>query len=365
MNCKKCRKVIPEESTFCMHCGARQAVIERRSVKHRGNGQGSVYKLQNGKYKAVVTLGYVTDSDGSKKRRTASKIFDKKSDAVAALPTLKNRPDMPKDITLYDLYQIYTNGKEYDKIGNSQKQKLRYAWERLKPLELRGIATLTVDDMQTVIDNTVTTYYPARDMKVCLSHLYKIAIKKEIVSLNKTDYIDLPDAPHAKRECWTQDEVEAFWTDYETHPFTAYILIMCYAGLRYGELAKIPLENIYLDQNYMIGGIKTEAGIDREIPIHGRIKPLIEKIIPSRRNKLLEMNEDNFYAKYWQTISRTGVRELPPQTCRHFYFSAMTAAGIQGGVIAEAGGHASYLTTMKNYVRIPLADKLAAVNAIK
>lgn len=365
MNCRKCRKVIPDESTFCMYCGTRQAVAGRHNVKHRGNGQGSVYKLPNGKYKAVVTLGYVLDCDGSRRRRIASRIFEKKSDAIAALPLLKNRPEMAKDITLSGLYNIYINGKDYDKLGNSQRQKLQYAWARLKPLELRGIATLTVDDMQSVIDAAVSTYYPARDMKVCLSHLYKIAIKKEIVSINKTDYIELPDAPHAKRECWTGDEIEAFWEDYKTHPFTAYILIMCYAGLRYGELAKLPLENIHLDQDYMIGGIKTEAGIDREIPIHHRIKPLIKEIIPTKRNRLLEMNEDTFYAKYWEMISRTGVRELPPQTCRHFYFSAMTAAGIQGGIIAEAGGHASYLTTMKNYVRIPLADKLAAVNAIK
>ena len=42
----------------------------------------------------------------------------------------------------------------------------------------------------------------------------------------------------------------------------------------------------------------------------------------------------------------------------------MTAEGIQGGVIAEVGGHASYLTTLKNYVRISLADKLKAVNQI-
>lgn len=77
------------------------------------------------------------------------------------------------------------------------------------------------------------------------------------------------------------------------------------------------------------------------------------------------MNEDNFYEQYWSVIDRTKLRELPPQTCRHYYFSSMTAAGVQGGIIAEAGGHKSFLTTMKNYVRIPLEDKLNAVDLIE
>ncbi|MBO4368003.1 MAG: hypothetical protein J5859_04755, partial [Clostridia bacterium] len=93
--------------------------------------------------------------------------------------------------------------------------------------------------------------------------------------------------------------------------------------------------------------------------------PIIARFMPGRKARLLEMNEDNFYSSYWAAIRRTGLRELPPQTCRHFYFSSLTAAGVQGGIIAETGGHASYLTTMKNYVRIPLADKLNAVNQIE
>lgn len=364
MLCKKCRKDIPDDSVFCMFCGTRLVSAAGRAPKKRGNGQGSVYKLPNGKYRAVVTVGYYIEN-GITKRRTVSRGFVKKSDAIAALPTLKQTHEKPADITLHELYDIYTSSKDYDELSDSQRGKMSYAWRRLAPLEFRGITTLTVDDLQSTIDASVTTYYPARDMKTVLSHMYKIAIRKEIISVNKTEYIDLPDSPKAKRECWTHEEIAAFWEDYKDNDYTGYILIMCYAGLRYGELAQIPLENIHLEQDYMIGGIKTEAGIDREIPLHRRIKPIIESLMTGRRKKLLEMNEDNFYAKYWQTIERTGVRHLPPHTCRHYYFSSMTAAGVQGGLIAETGGHASFLTTMKNYVRIPLADKISAVNQIE
>lgn len=363
MFCRKCHAEIPDNSVFCNLCGVKQTV-QKKKTKKRANGQGTVYPLPNGKYKAVVILGYYME-DGKLKKRTASKVCTKKAEAYAIIPELKKHTEKPADINLHELHEIYIEGRDYNALSKSQQDKLGYAWNRLSELEFRNISTITVDDIQTTIDAQVSTYYPARDMKVMLSHLYDIAIRKEIISMNKSDYVELPDAPKAKRTCWTVREIASFWEDYKHNAFTGYILIMCYAGLRFGELAKLELANIHIDENYMIGGIKTEAGTDREIPIHKKIKPIIERFMSGKKKKLLEMNEDSFYAKYWEMIKRTGARELPPQTCRHFYFTSMTAAGVQGGIIAETGGHTSYSTTMRNYVRVPLADKILAVNKIE
>ncbi len=55
------------------------------------------------------------------------------------------------------------------------------------------------------------------------------------------------------------------------------ILIGIYTGFRPSEVAALRVENVFLDENKLIGGMKTEAGTDREVPIHPFIKPLIEK----------------------------------------------------------------------------------------
>lgn len=365
MICIKCKKEIPSESVYCMYCGKKQSDTVR-TVKHRGNGQGSVYKLANGKYRAAVTLGYYVDAGGKLKRKVRTKEFIKKSDAIAYLPTLKTEVVIVGDMNLHDLREVYMATPDYITLSKSQKTKLKCAWNRIVPFEYRMITSITVADMEELIINSTSTFYPAHDMKVMLSHLFVTAIKREILQFNKTEYVDLPyDAPKAKRERWTQEEVELMWKDYEENPFTMYPLIMCYSGMRFGELFTMQLENIHLDESYMIGGIKTDAGIDREIPIHERIKPLIERAMQGKKRKLVEMDELRWYHQYHDMVQRTGIRDLPPQTCRHFYFSSMTEAGVQGGIIAEAGGHASYSTTMKNYVRIPLEEKLKAVNTIK
>ena len=367
MICRKCAKEIADGSVFCNWCGTKQEI--RKTPKKRGNKTGSVYQIKPGVWQAAVTVAIWHDANDKLHIKRKTRNFSRKSDAMMALPELMKQAGAspaPKDITLHDLWEVYIRSKEYSALSKSQADKMGYAWKRWKDYEFRGIRTMTVADIEDGIEAQTTSYYPARDMKVCLSHLYDIAIKREIAQQRKTEYADIPwDTPKAKRECWTQEEVDALWKDYrEGNSFTAYILIMCYAGLRYGELSTIPLGNIDIKKSVMHWGIKTEAGIDRDIPIHPRIRPLIEEIIPKRKARLLEMNEDNFYDQYWEAIARAGLRELPPHTCRHFFFSRMTAAGVQGGIIAEVGGHANYLTTLKNYVRIPFEDKLKAVSEI-
>ena len=54
------------------------------------------------------------------------------------------------------------------------------------------------------------------------------------------------------------------------------ILIGIYTGFRPHELCILKRSNINLSENYIIGGEKTEAGTDRYVPIHPRIKKLIE-----------------------------------------------------------------------------------------
>ncbi len=48
------------------------------------------------------------------------------------------------------------------------------------------------------------------------------------------------------------------------------ILIQCYSGWRPQELGLIELANVDLENGTFKGGIKTEAGEDRVVPIHSK-----------------------------------------------------------------------------------------------
>ena len=318
--------------------------------------------MPNGKYRAEITMCYYLDG-GKVKRKRKTKVFDKKKDAIAFLPELKDyRPE--KKITLLELYKIYENSKPYDRLSTSQRSKLSRAWKRLSPLHTENIVTLTIDQMQECIDGAVSTYYPARDMKVMLSHLYNTAIKREYVPYNKTEYLELPEMATKKRDAWTSQEMDTLWSAYENgNEFVGYVLIMIYAGLRFGELRQIRKENVHLDEKYAIGGIKTEAGIDREIAFADKIMPIVTRFYNKGKSKLLEMNDNRFYNDYHVMTKRLGIRDLPPHCCRHTYFTRLASEGVQPAIITQSGGHKDLSVTM-TYIHIPLADKLAAVNKI-
>ena len=58
-------------------------------------------------------------------------------------------------------------------------------------------------------------------------------------------------------------------------PFADIVLIGIYSGFRPQELVLIRTENVFLDDGYIIGGIKTSNGIDRVVPIHPKINELV------------------------------------------------------------------------------------------
>lgn len=354
---------MPEQAIYCMMCGKKLQTV-KKAVKQRGNGQGTVYKLPNGKYAAEVTLYYYIDSNGIKRRKRKTKQFDKKKDAIAALPELLKAEATIRPVTLSELHEIFLHSKKYDELSKSQQDKLRYAWNRLQSLHQCNIAALTIDQMQRTIDEQTQTFYPAKDMKTVLSHCFTLAIQREIVPYNKTQYLELPPLKKTQRDAFTGDEIDKIWSAWNSgRTFAGYVLIMIYAGLRYGEISTIQKSNIHLTEQYAIGGIKTEAGIDREIAFADKIMPIVQFFYDNSKELLMEMPENKFYDNYHSLTSELGIRDLPPHCCRHTYFTRLAAENVHEAVMTEAGGHKDLSVTM-NYIHIPLTEKLAAVNKI-
>jgi len=59
--------------------------------------------------------------------------------------------------------------------------------------------------------------------------------------------------------------------------YADWILIQCYMGWRPQEIATIRLDEINLDEWYIQAGMKTEAGKQRIVPIHTKVRELVKK----------------------------------------------------------------------------------------
>ena len=219
--------------------------------------------------------------------------------------------------------------------------------------------------MQTVVDCRQGGYYPKHDIKVLFNHMFRYAKINEYCSTNYAEYIKLPPLEKPNKIAFNDKEIKNLWIDYNSgNGFSGYILIMIYTGMRYGEISTIRKDNIYLEKQYMIGGIKTDAGKNRVIPIADKILPIVEKLYHKNNKKLVELSEKVFYQEFKSAIKRIhGRQNLTPHCCRHTFSTLMAEKGIQPAIIKETAGHANYSTTL-GYTHISLESKLEAANKI-
>lgn len=148
MKCKKCDKEISDDSIFCSFCGKKQITASLpRKPKVRGNGQGTVYKLPNNKWRAEITLGYKEDGTRIPKVKGG---FKTKKDALEYLPTLRGTPKEPKKINFKSLYDKW---HPTHRAGKSTLDGYKFAMKYFEPLWYVNILDIDIDDLQECVDD--------------------------------------------------------------------------------------------------------------------------------------------------------------------------------------------------------------------
>ena len=129
--------------------------------------------------------------------------------------------------------------------------------------------------------------------------------------------------------------------------------------------------SIDLDNWLITGGLKTDAGKDRTIPINKKIQPIIKKWY-DRNGERLICNENGkaigsrTYREnlYIPTLKAIGVRELNPHACRHTCATLLSKAGADTVAIQKILGHADYSTTANIYTHTDVEELKKAINMI-
>lgn len=364
MICRKCRKEIPEESVYCLYCGTKQELIRRD--KARGNGQGSARK-RGSSWSAVWTTGYYVSDDGKiHQKRKEKGGFRTKRDALAyaANPT----PDAKKSPTLRSYWDVWERA-ELPHMSGSKQTAYEIAWKKLAALADIEMDKLDIGTLQGCIDAKAKTYYPAKDMKTVLSHLFKRAVAEGNARTNLADFIRLPALEEKELQPFTEDELKKLWTAYgDGDRFIGFVLLMVYTGMMPGELMKLKTDMIDWENHEIRGcGIKTKKRKETPIVFPEMISPILSSLAESSTSKagyVLGMNKDNFYKQYHAAIVRAGVRDLDPYSCRHTTATALALGNIAPSVIQEVMRHTKFSTTQR-YIHPNTKAAHDAVNTMK
>lgn len=326
--CSRCGSALPEAANFCPVCG--RAVVISKSPKKRGNGQGSVYKLKNGTYLAIVTAGYYLDENGKRHRRTRSKVFKKKSDAVAALQDLKSGSTRKKrekaGITFRQLYDAWL---PTHRAGKSTIDCYKAAFRWFSDVADLPIAEIDVDDLQECLDACPHGKRTRQNMKAVCGLVYKYGIPRHMIpdNLNLATFLVVEGEDAAHRASFTDVEIEKIKKACGVIPQADLIYMMIYLGFRPTEFLQLRREDYFEDAagGYFIAGGKTEAGKGRTVPVSAKIRPFLAHYL-SREGYLYPRDEKSDTAWKLRDFSE------------YVFYPTLEAIGIENPIVEAGGG---------------------------
>lgn len=351
MICKKCKRPIEDDSIYCRFCGRKQ--IREKVKRQRGNGQGSVYQLENGKWLAVAPTIYYKDDQGNKRKKQRSKTCKTKKEAVAALADLIANPisKKPKRITFKELYDLWlpTHRAGEDTIGC-----YKAAVKHLRPIWFSQIEDIGVDDIQDCLDTCGRGKRTQQNMKAVVGLVYKYGIPRKYVpdNLNLAPYLVPGGTGAAHRYSFDDDQIEAIKKQIGKTRYAEYVYCLIYLGFRPSEMLTLDVEDYNADKMYFVGGAKTEAGTNRTVTISPKIQEYIKKIAADRTE-----------GPFFHAIS--GKAYNLKDFTDYVFYPTLEAAGIENPMVEIGGGvlrhkytpHScrhTFATLLKN---IPAADK--------
>lgn len=267
------------------------------------NGFGSVTKLSGNRrkpYLARVTLGWTVDEVAGKsiQNRVPIGTFKTKKEALEALAEYGANPyDIrTENMTLAELYQKWTAAYFPTLKNDSSARTVTSAWSYCHEIHSMKAKDVRARHIKGIMEDGYIIPNKGKDkgkkvlaspgtkarIKSMFNLMLDYAVEYEVVDRNYARTFDISDDIIKDKEAAKRDhfplrdhEMQKLWDNLD-FPYVDLALVQCYGGWRPQELGLIELSNVDLENWSFTGGMKTEAGIDRIVPIHTRIRSLVK-----------------------------------------------------------------------------------------
>ena len=289
----------------------------------------------------------VTDKwvNGKQKRRYIG-YYALEREARNALDNYNRSPTIRSNATFKELYDEWSAG-QFKRISKQTVDNYRAAFIHLAPLHKLKFCEIRAAQMQAVIDSLDRSRSTKEKVRLLCNQLYKFAMENDIVHKNYAEFIKLNKEEKTAKKIFTDIEIKKLF-DNDGVDWVDSILVMIYTGMRIQEMLNLTRFDIDLENMMIRGGIKTDAGKDRVIPIHPKIqKYIIERC---KSDRLFPLKQSHYREGiYYPILEQLGIEKKSPHSCRHTFATLLARAKVDTLAIEQLMGHTDYAFTANVY----------------
>ncbi len=336
------------------------------------NGFGSIVCLdKTGKkrrkpWAVRITTGW---KDGRQVRKYVG-YYATQTEALMALAEYhKNEVDLDlSKLTLNEVYDRWLDRIEKKNLSESVTRMHNMAkarFDKLGNMQFNKIKTAHLQNWLDGID-----LKPGSKLKIrsTMVQLYKYAVTNDIVNKNYAQGLEVNEKVEKTGKIFTNEEIKLLWNN-KHRKEVKQLLVLMYTGMRIGEMLIVNRKDINLEEGYIIGGLKTEAGKNRVIPIHHKILPFVKELLGDntwlmQSNRGVAMSYRNASNHFKNLFKEFGMDHTIHDT-RKTCVSWLHSAGLPMESIRIIVGHSGKGVTEKVYLYKEPKELIDLVNSVE
>lgn len=291
IQCPECELPVSEKAISCPHCGypmkissPRPRKTNRRRRLPNGFGQISEIKGRNLRkpFRVMITVGKTETGRPICKPLKPVSFFETYNDAYSALVDYNKNPySLDKDIKISELYDQWSESY-YKTIQEGAIRQYKRAWKLCSNLYNMKVTEIKIPHIKACMKEGNIQPRNQAKIKTLFSKMLDYAMEYDIVDRNvaRSFVVDKETSSKINKVqkghmIFSDDELNILWNNLDVECVDM-ILIQCYSGWRPSELCDLKISDVDLVDWTFKGGMKTEAGKNRVVPIHTKIRDLIK-----------------------------------------------------------------------------------------
>ena len=372
----------------------------------RANGTGNIYKMKGGKrrkpWRVRVTVGWELNPKTGRCKQNLKTLgyYASRAEAEAALVAYQECPyDLnTKDITFKELYEQWTEDYFKKLTSISSERTITSAYRYCSGLYNMKMRDIRIYHLQECMDKGYIIPDRGKEkgqkryasactkgrIKSMFNLMFDWAYAREIVDRNYARAFELDKETKIKQvrekrknTIFSNEEIDLLWKNVDKIAFVDMVLCGIYSGWRPQELAILKIKDIDLELQVMYGGMKSDAGKDRCVPIHPLIQPLIEKRYAEAKelgsNYLFNdingqqgiyMTYDKYRGRFNKVVERLQMDHHPHET-RHTFITKAKRVRMEEYILKRIVGHAINDNTEKTYTHREIEELKAEMRKIE